>query len=49
MADHLAEMVTDFGTRKRSFSLKEWSRFIDIAFVATMELHLVQYEAHLCK
>ena len=46
MADHLAETLTDYGARRRLFTVKNWSRFIDMAYTMIMELQIIQFEAH---
>ena len=45
MADGLAEMLSEYGVRKRTFSMKTWASFVEAAHTLVMEFHMIQFEA----
>ena len=46
MADYLADILKEYGSIKKSFTMKDWSRYIEIAYITIMELQLIQFEEH---
>ena len=46
MADGLADLLTEYGSRRRAFDMKTWASFVEISHTVVMEIFMIQYEAN---